>query len=109
MLAATNSIHAEIVGDNTCSALGITARATAPVLALCRALIGAGYNSATPLQAYRGDILCLTVRSIGLGAALEVRPGRGTGTPVFVRTLRGSTRAAPPMRKTGEPGAEAAS
>jgi hypothetical protein len=65
------TIRAEISG-NTCSALGVTARGSAPILALCRKLIEAGHDPATPLDAYRGDTLCLKVRSIGEGARLRV-------------------------------------
>jgi hypothetical protein len=65
-------VRARITGNNTCSALGITVRAAAPVLALCRKLIEARQDPATPLEAYRGDMLCLQVRSIGEGAQLTV-------------------------------------
>jgi hypothetical protein len=43
-----------------------------PVLGMCRKLVAAGYDPATPLHAYRGATLCLTVRSIGAAAKLEV-------------------------------------
>ena len=49
-----------------------------PVLALCRALVGAGYDPGRPLHVYRGKTLALTVRSIGEGARLRVS-GSGTG------------------------------
>ena len=39
-------IRAELTGSNLCSALGITARAAAPVLALCRQLVAAGHDPA---------------------------------------------------------------
>jgi hypothetical protein len=64
-------IRAEIVGDDTAVALGVTAHAPAPVLKLCTLLIEAGHDPAMPLHAYRGDMLCLKVRSIGEGARLE--------------------------------------
>jgi hypothetical protein len=63
-----HAICAELVGSERCTALGITARSTAPVLALCRALIEAGQDPDRPLRAYRGDVLCLRVHSIGKGA-----------------------------------------
>jgi hypothetical protein len=66
----TSVIRAEIA-SNACTALGITARAEAPVLALCRLLVAAGHDPGQPLHAYRGDVLCLKVRSIGEGAQLE--------------------------------------
>ena len=65
-------IRADIIGDDRCTALGIEARAAAPTLALCRKLIAAGIDSARPLEAYRGVVLSLRVRSIGLAAQLVV-------------------------------------
>jgi hypothetical protein len=53
-------------------------RAYAPVLVICRVLVAAGCDPATPLEAYRGDMLCLRVRSIGEGANLEIN-GDGVG------------------------------
>src|SRR5262249_52986218 len=44
----------------------------APILALCRALIEAGHDPATPLEVSRGSTLCLRVRSIGEGAKLTI-------------------------------------
>jgi hypothetical protein len=71
-------IRAELIGGNTCAALGITVSAGAPVLALCRKLVKDGYDPATPLEAYRGETLCLCIRSIGEGARLQVNSqGRG--------------------------------
>jgi hypothetical protein len=64
-------IRAEIKGENTCTALGITARAEAPVLKLCRLLVAAGHDPSLALCAYRGDVLCLKVRNIGEGARLQ--------------------------------------
>jgi hypothetical protein len=85
-------IRAEIVGDRAASAEGITATGAAPVLALCRALVRAGFDPATPLLAYRGDVLSLQVGSIGQGAALTVRESTADGRPRFV-----------PLNGDGEP------
>lgn len=63
-------IRAEIVGD-TCTAAGLTVQASAPVLALCRVLIARGHDPTAPLEAWRGDVLSLRVRSIGEGAKLR--------------------------------------
>src|SRR5690349_6010219 len=65
-------IRAELIGSGQCIALGITATGHAPVLALCRLFVKAGHHPATPLDAYRGDVLCLRVRSLGEGARLTV-------------------------------------
>ena len=63
------AIFAELIGSNTCTAAGITVVDHAAVLALCRALVTAGH-------AYRGDVLCLRVRSIGEGARLTIEDDR---------------------------------
>lgn len=65
-------IRAELEGANKASAFGIEATGNAPVLVLCRKLVAAGHDPAEPLEAYRGDVMCLRVRSIGEGAALSV-------------------------------------
>jgi hypothetical protein len=67
-------VLAELSGDDTCRALGVTVRSSAPVLTLCRKLVEAGHNPATPLEAYSGAVLCLKVRSIGEGTRLRVAP-----------------------------------
>jgi hypothetical protein len=76
------NIHAEIIGSDRCEAAGITVRAAAPVLAMCRKLLAAGYDPDRPLHAYRGDVLALKVRSIAAGAKLTVEESR---SPRFVR------------------------
>ena len=70
------AIRAELVGSNTCTAAGITVVDHAPVLALCRALVKAGHDPNRPLRAYRGDVFCLRVRSIGEGARLTIEDDR---------------------------------
>ena len=92
---APTPVHAELIGSDTSIALGITAHGNTPVLALCRQLIDTGIDPATALHAYRGDMLCLIVRSIGQGARLEVN---SAGTD-FTRYRE--VRAASPMRLNG--------
>jgi hypothetical protein len=60
-------ISALLIGSDRCTAEGITARGASPVLALCRKLLVAGIDPARPLHAYRGEVLCLIIRSIGAG------------------------------------------
>jgi hypothetical protein len=62
-------VRAELTGSDRCRALGIE---THGLLDLCRKLIAAGSEPTLPLEAYRGDILCLRIRSIGEGARLRV-------------------------------------
>ena len=88
-----NSIRAELSSDSFCAAHGITVSAGAPVLALCRKLIEVStYGSSTPLDAYRGDTLCLRVRSIGEVAQMNINgnidsfliaPRNGVHSPRF--------------------------
>ena len=71
-------IITKVSSDSIAEAEGITVTIGSPVLALCRKLVEAGHDPATPMQVYRGDTLCLTVRSIGEAAELEVVGGRFT-------------------------------
>ena len=91
-------IRAELSGSDRCSALGITAQAAAPVLMICKHLTDAGHDPATPLEAWRGDVLCLRVRSIGEGAKLEIN-ANGTGF-----RPRRATDGAPPIAPIGVAG-----
>jgi hypothetical protein len=102
--------RAELIGSDRCSALGITARGTTPVLALCRRLVEAGHDPATPLEVWRGTTLCLRVRSIGEAAQFTIeddRHGRprlrrwrdrakGCGAAPLVRQIRDTATTAPP-------------
>jgi hypothetical protein len=58
-----------LLGAFICDAEGLTVRAFAPVLAMCRKLVDAGHDPATPLHAYRGDSLAMSVTSIGWDAS----------------------------------------
>jgi hypothetical protein len=78
-------IIAELAGSRTATAAGVTATGNAPVLALCRRLLEAGHDPASALEAYRGKIPCLRVRSIGEAAKLTVRENGGNGRPHFMR------------------------
>src|SRR5262245_5785708 len=75
------AIFAELIGSDRCSARGMTARGVTSILKLCRQLIEAGHDPATPLEVWRGRTLCLRIRRIGEAAQLEPSP-RGAG---FVR------------------------
>jgi len=68
----TTIVRAQLIGSNRCTALGVEANGSAPVLELCRKLLAAGHNPALALEAYRSDTLCLRVRSIGEGARLRI-------------------------------------
>ena len=90
------TITAKLTGSDRCEAEGISVKDSAPVLALCRLLVAAGVDPATPLEAFRGDVLAVRVRSIGEAAALETN-SKGTGF------RRGSAvRTAPPVRQIAD-------
>jgi hypothetical protein len=91
------AIVAQLTGSNRCDAEGLTVAGNAPVLGMCRKLLEAGFDPATPLKAYRGETLCLTVSSIGWGAKYTVDDSR---SPRLVRWKPfsrggGSSRIAP--------------
>lgn len=88
-------IRAELIGAHQCSAFGVVAHGFTPVLGQCRKLVATGINPATALHVYRGDTLCLIIRSIGTGARLEIN-AKGTG---FIG--RRAVRTAPPMPLNG--------
>ena len=97
------AIFAELIGSNACTAVGITVVDHAPVLALCRALVTAGQDPNRPLHAYRGDVLCLRVRSIGQAARFTVEDDRH-GRPRLRRRRNRAVGcgAAPPVRQGRE-------
>ena len=69
-------IRVTLIGFDRREAAGISVRGYAAVLDLCRELVAAGFDPACPLEAWRGQILCLRVRSIGQGARLTVADDR---------------------------------
>src|SRR5262249_8518728 len=94
---------AELIGSNTCTAAGVTVVDHAPVLALCRALVTAGNDPNRPLHAYRGDVLCLCLRSIGQAAQLTVEDDpRGRPRLRRWRSRGQGCGAAPPVRQIGD-------
>jgi hypothetical protein len=66
-------VRADIIGSDMSKAEGHIASGSSPLLKLCRLLVRVGFDPYRPLSAYRGTMLCLTVRSIGEGAALTVK------------------------------------
>jgi hypothetical protein len=94
------TIRAEIIGSNECRAEGYIMRGAFPVLKLCSNLIEAGFDTAIQLSAYRGDVLCLAVRTIGAGAALTVDEHNGTRFAKWKPLPRSAV--SPPMRQNGQ-------
>ena len=66
-------ITAALIGADTAQAGDISRRGKWPVFALCRALLAAGADPSSKLECYRGDVLALTVKSVGIGAKLTIR------------------------------------
>jgi hypothetical protein len=66
-------LRVELIGDG-CTAAGLTARGSSPVLQLCRELIEAGHDPARPLHTYRDGVLALVIRNLGEAAGLRVNP-----------------------------------
>ena len=98
-------IRADLAWSTTCVSLGLKATGNAPVLTLCRRLITAGHDPATPMEVYRGSTLALKVGSIGEGAKLTVEEcsdGRPRLRPYRQMPSEGSLRIAP-NEKSGEP------
>jgi hypothetical protein len=93
-----------IVGPDRCEVDGIVVKHNAPVLAMCRELLDVGYDPERPLEAYRSEMLCLRISSIGHGAKFTVKDNR-RGTPVLRRCYEAATgmSTAPPMRRSGSP------
>jgi hypothetical protein len=95
-------VRAEIVGDDSASAEGITVRGAAPVLALCRKLIEVGVDPDRPLLAFRGTTLCIIANRIGTAAKWTVKE-RPCGPTLERWAPFPASQVAPPMRKTGRP------
>ncbi len=97
------AIRADLIVDDSCSALGMTVRGFAPVLALCRLLVEAGHHPATPLEAWRGDVPCIRIRSISAGAALRIGT-HGVGFETLSECTAASPVEATPVRSCPAPG-----
>lgn len=75
------TIRGELEDSRRCTALGLTVDAYAPVCALARQLIRAGYDPGRTLEIYRGATLCFRVR-LAVAARLTVKDGKD-GRPRF--------------------------
>jgi hypothetical protein len=101
-------IKAEIIGSDKCTAEGFTVRSAAPVLALCRKLVDAGYDPTAELHAYRGDMLCLKISSIRHGARYTVREDQRHGPRLARWMPLPGARVPPRSDEDGGPVPEAA-
>jgi hypothetical protein len=87
-IPSRSTVQAVLSGYDRAAAGSIKVRSTSPVLALCRALIAAGYNPEARLVAYRGSTAALEITKIRAGARLEISckgaefvPFRGARSP----------------------------
>jgi hypothetical protein len=99
-LKAEQLIQAELIGSSECRALRLVVRGAAPVLSLCRQLILTGHNPDLPLEAWRGGVRALRIRSIGIAAGLTVSDDR-LGRPRFRRWPSTSDVGAAPSARNG--------
>jgi hypothetical protein len=61
--------RAELVGEDTCSAGGISARSSTPVLTLCRELLAQGMSSDQAVEVY--------IAAVGTALPIEQKPAGG--------------------------------
>jgi hypothetical protein len=72
-----------LIGSDRAVCGAISVKGDFPVLKLCRQLVQHGFDPNTALDCYRGEMKCLTVRSISEAAMLSVA---GDGVGFIVRT-----------------------
>jgi hypothetical protein len=75
-------IIARLIGHDRAQAGDIVVRSRSPVFALCRALLAAGANPNSKLECFRGSVLALTVKTIGIGAKLTIKENDWVGPKV---------------------------
>ena len=75
-------IIAQLVGHDRAQAGDVVVRSRTPVFALCRALLAVGANPNSKLECFRGSVLALTVKSIGIGAMLTSKENGWVGPKV---------------------------
>ena len=75
-------IVAQLFGHDRAQAGDIVVRSRSPVFALCRALLAAGANPNGRLECFRGSVLALTVKSVGIGAKLTIKENDFVGPKV---------------------------
>jgi hypothetical protein len=97
------TIIATLIGNDTAQAGDIVSRGRSPVFALCRALLAAGANPDSPLECYRGGVLALTVRTIGIGAKLTIKENDWVGPKVVLYEPLSRDRVGRHARQNGEP------
>jgi hypothetical protein len=95
-------IIAELIGNDRAQAGNIVARSRSPVFALCRELLAAGANPNSKLECFRGSVLALTVKTIGIGATLTIEENATRGPRVARWKAFSRADVEPPVRQNGE-------
>ncbi len=60
----------------------IIAKSRTPFFTLCRELVATGANPDSSLECYRGPVMCIWVKSIGIGAKLTIKENDFVGPKV---------------------------
>jgi hypothetical protein len=97
------NIIATLIGDDTAQVGDIISRGRSPVFALCRALLAAGANPDSKLECFRGDVLALTVKAIGIGAKLTIKENDWVGPRVVPYEAFSRDRVGRHVRQNGAP------
>jgi hypothetical protein len=100
-------ITAALIGADTAQAGDITYRGKSPVFALCRALLAAGADPEARLECCRGDVLAITIKTIGIGAKFTIKENEKVGPRVVPYEPFSRDRVGPPMRLNEDPVREA--
>jgi hypothetical protein len=101
------TITATLIGSDTAKAGDIVCRGRSPVFGLCRALLAAGSDPNSKLSCFRGDVLALTIKTIGIGAKLTIKENDWVGPKVVPYEPFSRDRVEPPMRLNDDPVREA--
>jgi hypothetical protein len=99
----TAPVVCPIINSDRCEIDDLVVKHNAPVLAMCRKLIEAGYDQDRPLETYRGDTLRLRISSVCYGAKWTVEDNR-VRTPTHARSwdrVASTGRASPVRPKDG--------
>jgi hypothetical protein len=97
------TIIATLIGNDTAQAGDIVVRSRSPVFALCRALLAAGADPNSKLECFRGSVLALTVKTIGIGAKLTIKENDWVGPKVVPYEPLSRDRVGRHARQNGDP------
>jgi hypothetical protein len=96
-------IIAQLIGHDRAQASDVVVRSRSPVFALCRALLAPGANRNSRLECFRGSVLALTVKTVGIGAKLTIRETDWVGPKVVPYEPFSRDRVGPHARQNDKP------